>query len=329
MTLALQLVRHRRIALLCAATVLLHYVAVRGVDGGARAPQPQSPPRAPVAVVAELRVASPPPETQASALAQAREAGVAGAPVSERQVQSVNSAGPTRPPAVAEGSHRVDLPPSAQLSFGLVRAGSSGAASSGESVLDWHRGAANYTLRYEAWLSGTPVGSLAEMSSEGRIGKAGIMPRTLTDRRRGRARTATHFNERGTRATITFSAAQGAVPTQAGAQDKASWPLQLAGIARAGTSQLAAGVEMLVGESRRATLYRFVVLGPEELVTGMGTLATWRLARLAQPGSYDARLDIWLAPDHQWYPVQLRSTESNGTVTTQTIRGIVVKEAGN
>lgn len=196
---------------------------------------------------------------------------------------------------------------------------------SGEAVLDWRHDGNAYRLRHVAAITAPAPELLVEMGSTGRIGKAGIIPRTLTQQRRQRARTATHFDER---ANITFSASQRAVPMQAGAQDKASWPMQLAAIARAGKGQLGAGVALQVGDERDAGTYRFVVLGQEAIDTGMGTLATWRLARLAQPGTYNARLDIWLAPEQQWYPVQLRSTEVNGTVTTQTIREIVATEVG-
>jgi hypothetical protein len=301
MTIVFQLVRRRRVVVLCAATVGLHYLAAGWVDAGGGAPPPAPLKNARAPVVAELIARAP-----ARALAEA------GAAVPMRPVQSAQRAG--------AAPYKADPPPSAQLTYALVRAAAGAAASSGEAVLDWTRDGAAYRLRYAG------EQAPADMASEGRIGKAGIIPRTMTEKRRGRARTATHFDERG---NITFSASGRAVPMRAGAQDRATWPLQLAAIARAAKGRLGAGVQIQVGEEKDAGMYRFAVLGQEEIVTAMGTLATWRLARLAAPGSYNARLDIWLAPGHQWYPVQLRSTEANGTVTTQTIRGIVVKDAGN
>ena len=301
-------------AAFCAAALLVHYLAASWVgagDGAPSAPE-HNHNNAPTPVVAELLEPVTP----------VREPAEASAAVPKRQVQSVNTGPSVQQRREGQESYLTDLPPAVELTFSLVRAGAEGRAWSGEAVLNWEHDGAAYRLHYMAEFA---AGSGTEMSSEGRIGKAGIIPRTMTDKRHSRARTATHFNERG---DITFSATQRAVPMLAGAQDKATWPLQLAGIARAASAQLEAGVALLVGEDKDASVYRFIVAGQEEIVTGIGTLATWRLARLAPPGSYNARLDIWLAPGHEWYPVQLRSTEANGTVTTQTIRKIVVKDAG-
>ena len=317
MTKPLQLVRRGRVAGCCAAALLVHYLAASWVGAGwvdASVGAPSAPTHKPASAPVFAELLAPEP-----ALAEPTEASAA---VPERQVQSVNTAQPVQPRREAKARYLTDVPPAVELTFSVVRAGAEGGAASGEAVLNWERDGAVYRLQYVAEVA---TGFGAQMSSEGRIGKAGIIPRTMTDKRRGRARTATHFNERG---DITFSATQRVVPMLAGAQDKATWPLQLAGIARGASVQLEAGVELQVGEDKDASVYRFILAGQEEIVTGMGTVATWRLARLAAPGSYNARLDIWLAPGHEWYPVQLRSTEANGTVTTQTIRKIVVKDAG-
>ena len=318
MTIALQLVRWRRVLVLCAATVLLHYLAAGWVDGGG-APLRAVAEKPPMLIVAELRPAAPP-----------RYLAEAGAAVQARQVQSVNNTAPTlalAPAAVAATQgYLAEPPPAAELTFDLVRAAGGEEAGAGQAVLDWAPQGAAYRLQYTAELSLPAPERLVEMVSTGRLGPAGVVPRTTMEQRRSRARTATHFDERG---NITFSATQRAVPMLQGAQDKATWPMQLSAIARSGSGQLASGVAFLVGEEKDAGQYRFVVLGQEQIDTGMGQLATWRLARVVQPGSYNARLDIWLAPGHEWYPVQLRSTEANGTVTTQTIRKIVVKDAGN
>jgi hypothetical protein len=300
----------RRLIVPMAASLLLHILVLdwgRGDESVIPAPVSR------VALV-QLRPAPPAQAKTAATPEAAPQRARANATTSERQVQS----GKARP------RYQASLPGPVQLKFDLLRLGANGAAS-GIAELVWQRDGDSYRLQHVASIHAPLAERLSEMSSAGHIGTAGIVPRTMTERRRNRSRTATHFDAQ---AGITFSASQRAVAMAAGAQDKASWPMQLAGIARAGTQQLAGGVELLVGEDKDASVYRFVVLGQEMIETGIGTLATWHLARLAQPGTYNARLDVWLAPEHEWYPVQLRTTEANGTMTTQTIREIVFTEVG-
>ena len=96
------------------------------------------------------------------------------------------------------------------------------------------------------------------------------------------------------------------------------------------------GVRMIPGDPARvlggtdadaAGLERFHLVGEEELETRMGRLVTWHLRRPPKPGTYSSQLDIWLAPSMQWYPVQIRNTEANGALTTQTVTQIRVNDA--
>ena len=110
--------------------------------------------------------------------------------------------------------------------------------------------------------------------------------------------------------------------------DKASVPLQLAAIARGDPAQLAGDIDIQVGEDREAVVFRFVVVGQEEIETKLGKLQTVRLSRPPKEGSYRSRLDVWLAPGRGWYPVQIRNTEANGAVTTQTVNNIALTDTG-
>ena len=258
----------------------------------------------PLTVVAELRSAVP----------------VAGAAAPLPLVQLPGS-GRKRAPAAPR--YRASLPPPAALFFDVTRSGA-GAAQTGQAVIDWRRAGTQYGLSMTTEIAGRP---LVELASEGAIDAGGMVPRTLSAQRRGKARTATHFDPR--RGRITFSASEGSVPMAPGTQDRASLPMQLAGIARAGAAQLGQGIEILVGGEKDAGVVRFALVGREEIATPMGRLATWHFASAPPPESYRARLDVWLAPQHEWYPVQLRSTDANGVVTTQTISRIVVNKAGN
>ncbi len=223
---------------------------------------------------------------------------------------------------IAGRRFRVNLPPSASFELEVRRTDADGTKWNGSADMQWQTDGSTYKVGLEVGISMlvTRV-ALLELASEGTIDDAGIAPVKLTEKRRSRSQTATHFDHEGRR--ITFSASTAAVPMATGAQDKATVPFQLAAIGRGDVNQFGSDIDIQVGEDREAMVYRFVLVGEEELETKMGRLVTWRLARPPRPGSYNARLDIWLAPSLDWYPVQIRNTERSGAVTTQTVTKIL------
>lgn len=232
-------------------------------------------------------------------------------------------------PAVSEiRRYKVDMPPPATITLDVARTDKDGAEWSGEAVLAWQANDDSYQIKVEAGIRVvfTRV-NLVVLTSEGAVGVAGFAPIKMTEKRRGRSLTATHFNWGDNR--VTFSSSQAAYPLVAGAQDKASVPLQLSAIARGDVKQLSGDIDIFVGEERDAAVYRFNVVGQEVIDTRLGKLQTWHLTRPPVPGSYRSTLDIWLAPQHGWYPVRIRNTEANGAVTTQTVNNIVLDHSGS
>ncbi|KQW87889.1 hypothetical protein ASC94_25685 [Massilia sp. Root418] len=219
--------------------------------------------------------------------------------------------------------YKVDLPPSAEFEMELKRTDANGTKWSGVAHMSWQTDGSRYKVGMEAGISMlvTRVNLLA-LGSEGEIDDAGIAPLKFTEKRRGRAQTATHFVRNDGR--ITFSASERSYPLLAGAQDKATVPFQLGAIGRADVNQFGSEIDILVGDEKDASIYRFLLVGEEELDTQLGRIVTWHLARPPKPGSYSARLDIWLAPGMNWFPVQIRNTEANGALTTQTITKITL-----
>lgn len=297
------------------------------------APQPQVPP--PPEVRSEPAIAEPEariahPVDAATGVVDApigtpdAHAGIqGGAAAAPAGVESVRAA-----PAHAPHSYKTDMPPPAEIMLDVVRLDADGTRWTGEALLSWQRSGDNYRINIEAGIRLLVARvNLVTLSSEGLVTEAGLSPLTMTEKRRGRSLTATHFNRQA--GTITFSASQGSYPLVAGAQDKASIPIQLAAIARADPDQLEGDIDILVGEDRDASVFRFMVLGQETIDTRMGKLQTWHLSRPPKPGSYNARLDIWLAPGRGWYPVQIRNTEASGAVTTQTVSKIVMTDTGS
>jgi hypothetical protein len=240
------------------------------------------------------------------------------------------AAAPPPPPPAAPDARRyvIDMPPPAKITLDVARTDADGTTWSGEALLAWQLNADSYRIQIEAGIRVVFARvNLVVLKSEGAVAATGFAPITMTEKRRGRAMTATHFN--WGKGVITFSASEATHQLPAGAQDKASIPLQLAAIARGDPKQLTGAIDIFVGEDRDAAIYRFTVVGQEEIDTRLGTLQTWHLTRPPQPGSYKSRLDIWLAPAHGWYPVRIRNTEPNGAVTTQTVNNIVLDHSGS
>ena len=359
MTIASHLPRRPRVLVLIAASVLLHYGAIGWLGSLLGLPPSPAAPEEPATIVAALhaapliaaseptgpvlvpipvrreahrfaatasQLAGQPPAMHA--VADPAPVAEAGAAETVTQVQSV--APPPEPEKVDEAApaeapgYKVSLPPPAELTHDVERTDAGGANWSGQAVMAWRRDGAAYRLSVVASVTMVVTINLVELTSEGTVGEQGIVPRLMTEKRRSKALTATHFAQ----GRITFSATPASYAMLPGTQDKATFPMQLAGIARADPAQLGSDIELMVGEDKHANPFRFVVQGQEEIDTGMGRMATWRLTRLPRPGSYSSRLDVWLAPGHEWYPVRIRSTEANGAVTTQTIRKIVMTSTG-
>jgi hypothetical protein len=297
--------------------------AAPDAGAGARVPGPDAAPGEQAAAQGNAALAAA--DVQSSqASKQAQQTQQAQQPQQTQQAAEPASS----KPAPEARRYKVDLPPAADIMLDVARTDASGSRWSGDALLSWSLSPTSYKIRIEAGITVVfaPV-NLLTLTSEGTVGEEGFMPVLMTEKRRGRAMTATHFNRKDGR--LSFSGSEANYPLVWGAQDKASVLLQLAAIARGDPQQLSGNIDILVGEDRDASVFSFVVLGQEQIDTRMGKIATWHLARPPKPGSYNARLDLWLAPDYGWVPVQIRNLEANGAVTTQTVNKIVMKNSGS
>jgi hypothetical protein len=223
--------------------------------------------------------------------------------------------------------YKVNLPPSATFDMTVARVDADGAKWTGAAAMTWHTDGSRYQASVEAGISLLVTRlNLLVIRSEGAIDDYGIAPVTATEKRARRPETATHFNHDA--GTISFSASEKSYPLLVGAQDKATVPFQLGGIGRADVNQFGSDIDIQVGEEKEATIFRFQLVGEEELDTKLGKVVTWHMSRPPKPGTYSSRLDIWLAPSLNWYPIQIRNTEASGALTTQTVSRITMTEAG-
>lgn len=275
------------------------------------------------ALAAPPELAQPGAASAPAAVQSAPDAAQAAAATPAAPGASDKQAAEPPPAPLSTRRYKVDLPPSADFEMELKRTDANGTKWSGVAHMSWQTDGSKYKVAMEAGISMlvTRV-NLLVLGSEGEIDDAGIAPLTFTEKRRGRSQTATHFARSDGR--ITFSATERSYPLLAGAQDKATVPFQLGAIGRADVNQFGSDIDILVGDEKDASIYRFLLVGEEELDTQLGRIVTWHLARPPKPGSYSARLDIWLAPGMNWFPVQIRNTEANGALTTQTITKITL-----
>ena len=398
MTIASFLFQRRRLLILCAATLALHYATIDWVGNHLATPSHRPSPLPTSLMTAQLRLtlpkhvetvaqaevepiaAKPAPrakpaskpksltEPKSEAMAElaapvdtgsaaATDAsGVETAATSSASAPAMESQGAvqagaaqaqtgTPPPTVAAGDipasampvevaprqglrrYKVSLPPSATFDMTVARVDADGTKWAGSAAMTWHTDGSRYQASVEAGISLLVTRlNLLVIRSEGMIDDFGISPVKATEKRARRAETATHFNRDN--GTISFSASESSYPLLVGAQDKATVPFQLGGIGRADVNQFGSDIDIQVGEEKEATIFRFQLVGEEELDTKMGKVVTWHLSRPPKPGTYSSRLDIWLAPGMNWYPIQIRNTEASGALTTQTVARITMTESG-
>jgi len=205
-------------------------------------------------------------------------------------------------------SYKVDPPPSAALHFD-VRVLRQGQEAYGHGNINWETKDGGYTITGDA---GALIFTFLSFRSEGTIDSSGVAPVIYSEKRFRRSETNTHFHRE--RNTISFSASTVSYARKGGEQDRASVVWQLASIGRGDSSRFAPGAEIdiVVAGVRDADTWHMQVKGIEEIELNSGKINAWHLVRMPRPGSYDQRLDIWLAPQHEWYPVKLLYTETNG-----------------
>jgi hypothetical protein len=172
----------------------------------------------------------------------------------------------------------------------------------GEAVLDWQHDGKAYLLQLEAQEQGAP---LLQQTSSGGFDAAGLAPERFVDRRRGRGAGAANFLRDSGR--ITFSGPRTEHPAWPGVQDRLGWIAQLAAIAAA-AGRVPPRVSIFVVDGRGyGGLWTFEEAGSEAIDTPLGTVLATRVERAPQQLS-DWRVQAWLDPQRDHWPVRLRMT---------------------
>lgn len=210
--------------------------------------------------------------------------------------------------APSSRSYRIAAPPPADLKYD-VQALRDGQNVYGSGRIVWQPAGNAYRIQGEA---GVLFFRVLEFHSEGVIDENGVAPVLYSEKRFRKPLSTTHFQR--TEGLIRFSASALTYPHQGGEQDRASIVWQLAGIGRGDPEAFRpdAGITVFVAGARNGEAWHVRVVGEEEIDLDTGSMRAWHVVREPRAGSYDQKLEIWFAPEQEWYPVRLRYTERNG-----------------
>lgn len=172
--------------------------------------------------------------------------------------------------------------------------------------------------RYDARLTLKVLFStIRSQHSTGRIGPSGIEPDRYSESRRSEV--ASHFvRDQG---QVVFSNNAPPVPLLAGAQDRLSIMMQLGGLLAGNPGRYPAGSQISIQTvgPRDAGVWVFVVGDEEQLSLPAGEYRARKLTRSPRQ-QFDAKLELWLAPDYGYLPVRIKQTEANGNFADAQLR---------
>jgi hypothetical protein len=258
---------------------------------------PDTPIRETVSPIADAQPAEP---TMAATAASAADAGT--------QKEQAVATEPEKAAAAAGKHYQTSPPPSAELKY-KVEALQKGQNYHGSGKITWQTDGANYTINGEA---GALFITVLDFKSGGEINGFGVAPVIYTQKRFRKPATETTFDRDHN--NIVFSSSANKYPRSGGEQDRASVVWQLASIGRGDSSQFAPGavIDLFVAGPLDAETWRMQIVGQEQIDIDGDQRAAWHVIRIPEPGSHEQRLDIWLSPQQDWYPVKLRFTETDG-----------------
>ncbi|MGN6389945.1 MAG: DUF3108 domain-containing protein [Burkholderiaceae bacterium] len=208
-----------------------------------------------------------------------------------------------------------DLPPSATLEY-RITARQSGIELAGSAVVRWQADSARYSVSGDT--RAALFGKILDVRSEGAVDAYGLAPAEFAQKRFRKPQTVVRFDRETQR--IVYPGTDRTYPLQGGEQDRTSIIWQLIAIARAAPREFKTGSTwaFFVAGPNDAERWEFTIAGREKIKTPQGAYDAVHLFRSAPPGG-DQKLDIWLAPSLEWYPVRLRFTEPDGDTIEQSL----------
>jgi Protein of unknown function (DUF3108) len=170
-----------------------------------------------------------------------------------------------------------------------------------------------YEMSYEATYFGF---SIIKQVSHGRLTASGLAPVRFSERRRGRSEQATHFERE--KSSIVFSNNRPAAKLVHGAQDRASFLIQLASLMAGQPDQFKTGLvfELPVASVDESEMWAFEVQATETLSLPIGETQAIKVLRRPRR-AFDPTVEVWFAPSLSYLPVRIRLTDSGGITDSQ------------
>ena len=230
---------------------------------------------------------------------------------------TLGTAGAREAPAAIK--RKFELPPSADLHYEL-QARQRGFGLKGEAIVTWRAGDGKYAVSAE---SKVPLlGTITNDRSSGSIDAFGLAPAEFIEKRMRKDPTTATF-DREARA-LRFSESKQVYPLKGGEQDRVSIIWQLAAVARGAGERFKPGSEwpFFVAGRRDAETWVFKVVKRERVQTGLGEVEAVLVERQPVADKKGQVLEVWLAPQHEWYPVKLRYADGDKEQVEQTLKTV-------
>lgn len=218
--------------------------------------------------------------------------------------------------------YKIDLPPSAELSY-AIKAKESGMSLSGEGRLHWQTDAKTFSTTTET--RAMLIGKIHQAHSEGVIDVHGLAPVQFTEKRFRKPENSVTFDRQ--EGQIRFSLSDHTYPIQGGEQDRTSAVWQLISIARGNTARFKEGStwSFFVAGRNDGEPWTFKVGKQETIRTPMGNLKAVHVTRIPPADAPERKVEVWLAPSMEWYPVRLRFADNNTEYIEQTLQTVAKK----
>jgi len=210
--------------------------------------------------------------------------------------------------------------PSAQLHY-QIKANKFGISLAGEADVNWQVSGDKAPQRYlvTTETKAAMFGKILQADSRGNIDSFGLAPDQYDEKPANKATMHAVFNRKAK--SISFSDSGNTYPIKGGEQDRTSAIWQLIAVARAAPQQFTEGSswEFFVAGRHDAEKWTFTVAEGITLATPLGNVATVHIVKAPPPDSKGQRLDIWLAPNMEWYPVRIKFSDADGDTIDQVL----------